>query len=414
MQRLADVSLTDARLRENPYPVYAELLAKGGVSWSDRHNAWLVGRYEYVRALLADSRMSVNKIVPFAEQTLDDLRPKIDAMQVVMQHWVVFTDPPAHSRLRKILQRGFTPRTMGPLEAAVREVATELLDALGDRTEVEFMGEFARQLPAIMMCDLFGVPRADGTLMQRWATDVGKFVLGFPDPDAEDKYDVTMHSLQEMVRYFEQLVDVRSSAATPTQPPRDLLDALIASQLESNGLTKDEIAASLVLIIFAGLETTANMLGDAVHTLSSEKAGLERLRIDPTKIGHGLEELLRFDGPAPLVTRVAAQDMHLGDVKIKRGDRLLLLLHAANRDHAAFEAADTVDFARDGCPHVTFGYSTHFCLGAPLARLEGRVALEEMLRRYVDFDVVGGEIEWRKELLARGPKTMRLRLTPAA
>jgi len=411
MNHLSNVDLRAPENRPDPYPLYATLREAGGIMWNTHAKAWVVSKHEYIRALLSHPDISVGKMEPFKAQANPDVKRKVEMMQQVMQHWVVFKDPPEHTRIRKVLQRGFMPRAIQGMEASVRDITVMLLDRIKERSEIEFLEEFGYRLPATVVCDLFAVPREDYYLMHEWSEDLSKFVLGSPNRDV--KYDTTLKSLTDMNDYFSALVEQRiaEKASRQGQPP-DLLDQLIASCGEPEGLTKEVIIAALVLAVFGGHETTAHMLANAVRTLALNKDKLRELAADPTKIPAAVDELMRFDGPAPVITRVCGADVEFGGKMMKKGQRVLLVLHAANRDPAAFERPDTIDFVRARCPHLQFGNGAHFCLGAPLARLEGKVALEELIKRYEDFELLDSELAWHDELMVRAPKAMRVRFVP--
>jgi cytochrome P450 len=411
---MKDLSSVDIRAPENrpdPYPLYASLREAGGIMWNTHAKAWVVSKHEYVRALLSHPHISVGKMEPFKAQANPDVKRKIEMMQQVMQHWVVFKDPPDHTRVRKVLQKGFMPRAILRMEASVRDITVMLLDRIKERSEIEFLEDFGYRLPATVVCDLFAVPREDYQLMHAWSEDLSKFVLGSPDRNV--KYDTTLKSLADMNDYFSALVERRIAGKSLRQGQSpDLLDQLIASCDEPDGLSKEEIIATLVLAVFGGHETTAHMLANAVRVLAMNKDKLRELAADPAKIPAAVEELMRFDGPAPIVTRVCGADVEMAGQLMKRGQRVLLILHAANHDPAAFESPEKIDFARGKCPHLQFGNGAHFCLGAPLARLEGKVALEELIRRYEDFELLDYELSWHDELMVRAPKAMRIRLVP--
>lgn len=396
--------LNSAKVLADPYLFYAALAERGGVLWNAAHKAWLVGSYAHVRRLLNDPGASAEKVAPFVAHSSGPLREKLEVMQGIMQHWVVFKDAPHHARVRKILQRGFMPRGILALEPQVRATTVELLDALGERSEIDFMSDFAYQLPAIAISDLFDLPRSDVERIKTWSDGISKFVLG--SPDNKDKYDVTFEHMQQMHGYFSHRVD-----HCDPRSGNSLLHQLVASRNEPDGLTRDEIVSALVLILFAGHETTANLLANSLLTLIRHKDRLRELAAGSVPIPVAVEEMLRYEGPVPVVVRVAKTSIEVGGATIAAGDRIFLLLHAANRDSAQFDRPDRLDFARGRCPHLQFGFGTHLCLGAPLARLEGQVAFEELFRRFSDFDLLSDTIDWRDELMTRGPRTLPVRLT---
>jgi cytochrome P450 len=397
--------LNAAEVIGDPYRFYDSLSNMGGIVWNTSYKSWLVGNYEHVKLLLNHPDASVEKVGPFVAQATGELREKLEVMNNIMRHWVVFNDPPRHTRIRKILQRGFMPRTILALEPQIRAATNELLDAIGDRTRIDYMADFAYLLPATVICDMFGLPRKDVARIKVWSDGISKFVLG--SPDSRDKYDVTFEHMQEMHRYFSEIVATR----VPGQGD-SLLDRLVASKLEPEGLTDEEIVSTLVLLLFAGHETTANLLANSMLTLIQHKDKLGELTNGQVPVSSALEELLRYEGPVPVVVRVAREDIDVGSHTIRKGDRIFLLLHAANRDEKQFQEPAHIDFSRGKCPHMQFGFGTHLCLGAPLARLEGQIAFEELFKRFADFDLVEDHIDWRDELMTRGPRTLPINLTP--
>jgi cytochrome P450 len=402
------VRLAAPELLDDPYGAYAAIRETGGIVWSETYKAWLIGSYDYVRSLLSDPRLSAEKIEPFVSRSSGETREQLSRMQEIMRHWVVFQDPPHHTRTRRILQRCFLPREVRKLEGGVRAAVLDLLRGFDDRAEIEFMEEFACQLPSIVIADLFGVPRADVSRIKLWSDQISKFVLG--SPRGEAKYGLAFSHMEEMNSYFEAFVAARI-AGGPTVSELDFLDLLLASRNEPDGLSEEEIVSTLVLVLFAGHETTADFIGNSMLALVRNRPQLELMAADPSLIPAALEELLRFDGPVPLVVRVCKEELPVGGETLASGDRVFLLLNAANRDGQRFDHADVLDVERGKCPHLEFGAGTHMCLGAPLARLEARIAFEELLRRYSGFALVDEEIDWRDELMTRGPRTLPLRVT---
>lgn len=395
--------LNAAEVIRDPYAFYDSLGKAGGIVWNTSYKGWLVGSYDLVKLLLNHPDASVEKVAPFVAQTTGPLREKLEVMNNIMQHWVVFNDPPRHTRIRKILQRGFMPRAIQALEPQIRATTIELLDAMGERTRIDYMADFAYLLPCMVICDMFGLPREDIGRIKIWSDGISKFVLG--SPDSRDKYDVTFGHMMEMHQYFTDIV----ARCVPGQGD-SLLDKLVASKLEPKGLKNEEIVSTLVLLLFAGHETTANLLANSMLTLIQHKDRLRELTSGQVPVNVALEELLRYEGPVPVVVRVAREDIEAGAHTIRKGDRIFLLLHAANRDEAQFQEPAQIDFSRGKCPHMQFGFGTHLCLGAPLARLEGQVAFEEIFKRFADFELVEDHIDWRDELMTRGPRTLPIDL----
>ena len=408
---LSHVKLNAPETAQNVYPLYEELRAAGGILWSQQHKAWLISSYDTVKKLLLSTETSVEKLSPFVNQTSGALKSTVAEINEVMAHWLPFIDPPEHTRLRMILQKSFNPRVLQAHEPMMRNVIRSVIDELGARDEIDFLDEFAFQVPALIITELYGMPRSSVGLIKIWAAGLGEFVLG---SNKADRYETSAVMIKEMKSYFSGLVATRSAelAQPGAQPTESLLDKLLLARSEPDGLTDDEVISTLILILFAAPETTASMLMNGMLCLILHKSKLRELATDRTLIGPAIDELIRFDGPVPTVVRVARKDLELGDHMIRSGDRIFLLLKSANRDPQQFPNADALDFSRGRSQHVGFGMGIHLCLGAPLARLEARIALEELLERYADFDLPEQEIIWRHELLAHSPRSLRVSLRP--
>jgi cytochrome P450 len=413
MTDLADIRLNSPETSQDVFPLYEKLRADGGVTWSRRHKAWLVSDYASARATLTHPGVSVEKLSPFAAHAMGDIKEQMLEMQRVMGNWLPFLDPPAHTRIRRFLQRGFMPRAVEAHEPLIRKATRQALDAISGRDEIEFLKDFAAHIPAVTITDLFGLPETEVGRIKAWSAGIAQFVLGSANPD---RYANSLTMMREMQAYFVDIVTRRNSAIEAGEPegPGALMNLLLQARREPEGLTDEEIVSTLVLILFAAPETTAYMFLNAMMSLVMNRPQLERLQADPGRIAPALEELIRYDGPVPAVVRVAKTAMDLGGQTIAAGDRIFILLKSANRDEHQFRSAAELDFDRGPCPHLGFGIGIHMCLGAPLARLEARIAFEEFLAHYSQIELAEQEIVWRDELIAHSPKALRLKLTAAA
>lgn len=412
MDDLATVKLNEAATAQDVFPLYERLREAGGIMWSQRHKAWLISRYDYVKALLLAPQASVEKVTPAAEHAGGAVRGTMLSMHRIMEHWLPFIDPPEHTRMRLVLQRSFTPRAVQAHEEIVRAAARQAIADFGDRREIEFLDEFGFQFPALVITRLFGLSPDDLGRVKEWAAGVGEFVLGSSNPD---RYERSAAVLAEMKACLEDLVDKRSGELDAGASPTDiLLDQLILAGRGENPLTRDEIVSTLILILFAAPETTASMLVNTMLNLIVHKPRLKELMAEPERIGQAIDELIRYDGPVPTVVRVARDDVVIGGETIRAGQRVFLLLKSANRDPLQFPAPDVLDFSRGRSPHLGLGVGPHLCLGAHLARLEVKVALEELFARYADFDLAGPAVVWRHDLLAHSPHALHITVTPHA
>jgi cytochrome P450/acetyl esterase/lipase len=285
--------------------------------------------------------------------------------------WAVFNDPPDHTRVRAALNQGFTNRRIRQLREFVAEVTETLLRPLGSRRSCELVRDFAYPLPALVIAKLLGVPDGDVDRFKTWSDDLGEFITTGTDPG---RYATASSALEEMGAYFSAMVrDRRRHPADDLLTP--LVDALDAGVMES----EDELVANCILLLFAGHETTTNLLANAMYHLASHPDQLQRLAEDPLLYSTAVEEILRFDNPAHCLTRIARRSTEIGGVPIEAGERIFAFVTAANRDPAVFVDPDRLDVGRDSNRHLSFGLGIHFCLGAPLARLEAMVALPRLV-----------------------------------
>ena len=389
--------LTDGLLT-HPYAVYDRLRDTAPVhrvTGPDGSPAWLVTRYDDVREALADPLLSLDKrhALPGGYKGFA-LPPALDANLLNM-------DPPDHTRIRRLVGRAFTTRRVEQLRAPIRRTADRLLDALGTNGGphggTDLIAAYAAPLPITVICDLLGVPHEHRRDFRAW-TDV----LVAPDPA---RPQAAKEAVVAMLGFFTQLL-----ADKRKEPADDLLSDLIAVRDESdsagNGrLTEDELMSLAFLILFAGYENTVQLIGTAVLALLQHPGQLAALRADPTRLPAAVEEFVRYDGPALLaIRRFPREDVTIGDVTVPAGETVLLSLAAANRDPRRFPHADRFDLGRDATGHLALGHGIHYCLGAPLARLETEIALAALLERLPDLQLDGdpGDLRWRPSLRARG------------
>ncbi|MCZ4512903.1 cytochrome P450 [Streptomyces sp. ActVer] len=400
---LSDDLLNDGLLT-HPYAVYDRLRDTAPVhrvTGPDGSPAWLVTRYDDVREALANPLLSLDKrhALPGGYKGFA-LPPALDANLLNM-------DPPDHTRIRRLVGRAFTTRRVEQLRAPIRQTADRLLDALGAHGGTDLIAAYAAPLPITVICDLLGVPDGHRRDFRAW-TDV----LVAPD---RARPQAAKEAVVAMLGFFTQLL-----ADKRKEPADDLLSDLIAVRDESDSagggstgsdragsdrLTEDELMSLAFLILFAGYENTVQLIGTAVLALLQHPDQLAALRADPTRLPAAVEEFVRYDGPALLaIRRFPREDVTIGDVTVPAGETVLLSLGAANRDPRRFPDADRFDLGRDAGGHLALGHGIHYCLGAPLARLETEIALAALLERLPDLELDGdpGDLRWRPSLRARG------------
>ena len=383
----------------DPFPVLRRLQDEDPVHWCPALAGWIVTRYEDCRLVLNDSRFSAARLQPFFDHLSPEQRAKVGEIEASVGLWAVFQDPPDHTRLRRLLNRGFTSRAIERMVPRIAEIVDDLLDQAAERGTMDFIADFAYPLPASVVMDMLGVPLGDLDHFKVWSDNLALFVGSAQI--TPDKYDKAEQATREMGAYFRDLVAERRR-----RPRLDLISELIAAEEAGNALSEDELVASAVLLLFAGHETTTNMLGTGLLHLIQNPEQLARLRADPEYAETAVEEVLRFDGPIYAMVRVTNDAVVLHERTIAKGDRIFAMLNAANRDPRVFDDPDRFDIMREPNRQMAFGYGIHFCLGAPLARLEGRIALPRVLDRLGQITIATNHLEWSDSLVLRGLKRL--------
>jgi hypothetical protein len=400
----------------DPAPIFVAMLAEQPVHYSAGLKGWVVADYHNVKLALTDDRFSVEKMSPVADhRAAGEDAHKIRKLAQVLGGWMVFKDPPAHTRLRQVLQQPFKPREMEKLRGEVIRIANEVAGEMAQQAGevVDFMAAFANPLPARVIAVLIGVDMAMVPQLTAWSSDIAKFV--FSARDTPDKYSRAHGALVEIEAFYREVI-----ADHRARPRDDMLSRMIAHDGGDSGdrgggapLTDAEIVSMMILFLFAGHETTANLIANGLVALLANPGQLARLRDDFSLLPGAVEEFLRYQGPVQTIVRIAKEDIELGGHDIKAGDRVFALIGASHHDLSIFKDAQDVDIARVQNPHVAFGFGIHMCIGAPLARIEGQEAFRVLLSRFEDFQLAAGELTWRDDFVTRGleklPLTFKLR-----
>ena len=356
-------------LHEDPYPSYRALRDHAPVYRNDALGFWALSRHADVVAAFKDTAAFSNAEGVALERS-SQAQASATASFLAM-------DPPRHDQMRALVSRGFTPRRVADLEPRVRELTAAYVDGFAAAGRCDLIQDLAAKLPMAVVSELLGIREADRDRLRLLADTVVHREDGNPAiPPA------AMQASQQMMLYFRDLVAERAAA-----PGEDLVSALLASELDGVRLAVPEVLAFLFLMVIAGNETTTKLIGNAVYWLWRHPGERDRVRRDPALIANWIEETLRFDGSTQMLARAVVRDVELHGQRLRAGDRLLLLVGAANRDERVFTDPDRFDILRDTSQHVAFGKGTHFCLGASLARLETRAALEALQTRLPDFEI---------------------------
>jgi cytochrome P450 len=389
----------------DPFPVYHALREADPVHWSPRLKAWVLTRYDDCRTVLLDREVSSDRLRPFFATLPGPEAERIRDIIRYLTHWMVFRDPPEHTRLRRLTSKVFHVQSMHAMRPQVEELCAWLLARIGDRGTIDFVADFAGPLPGLVIMAMLGVPREHLPLIKRLSDDMALFIGS--SRMSPEKYAIAEAATREMASFFRELIAKRRAA-----PEQDLLTQLVHLEEDGDRLSEDELVATCILLLFAGHETTTNHIANAMLALLRFPPELAALRADPGLAPRAVEELLRYDGPSGAQVRAvkAAQEMR-GRV-LKPGDRVFLMLNAANRDPEAYDDPDQLDLRRKDVPHLSFGFGLHICLGFPLARMEGQVALPAVLKHWKRIELVQSSerLEWLNSMVFRGMSALPLRV----
>jgi cytochrome P450 len=386
--------LLDPEVLANPYPLYQRLREETPVYWDPYLHAWVVTRYEDVSRVFHDFLAARTP----APERLDALgMGELTPIAAVMVRQMLFLDPPDHGRVRRLAAAAFTPRRIAHLREHIQQIAVQLVDELEGQPRFDVMAGIANTLPAIVTAEMLGVPTSDHLLLKDWSQDFAEMLGNFQhNPGRARK---TLQSVEEMVTYFKAAV--LSEAEHPTD---GLINALVTAEVDGDRFTEEEIVANVIVTMVGGQETTTNLIGNGLLTLLRRPDQLERLRAEPTLMPSAVEELLRFESPSQHTARLTpAGGAVLGEHEIPEGAAVIAVMGAANRDPERFADPDAVDLGREDNRHLAFGWASHFCFGAPLARMEGHIAFETLLERFPNLSLAPDQdIQWRPNLGLRG------------
>ena len=383
---------------QDPYPHYRALRERDPVHWSLLTRSWVLSRSAEIDAVLRDHRRFSSDDRHARHPRRGETDPLVGGRSMLM------LDPPDHTRLRGLVAQAFTPRAIEALEPRIAAIAEELLAPLADGATFDLMDTLATPLPVTVIAEMLGVDPRDRAAFKRWSDDVARTL----EPTLTDgELRRAQRSARELADYFRGMIAERRRA-----PREDLLSTLIAAEEAGDRLSEDEMLVTLRLLLVAGNETTTNLIGNGLLALLRHPEQLAALRADPAILPAAIEELLRFDSPVQADARTALEDTSIGGQAIRRGDTLILLIGSANRDPAVCADPDRLDVRREpAAAHIAFGRGIHHCLGAPLARLEGRIAFEALLRTFREIRPAADDVTFKDHVILRGlrflPVTVR-------
>jgi len=364
----------------DPYPYYRALRESSPVHYDEARGRWIVTRYHDVLRVLRDDEAF--------------------SAQQDMSASMLVSDPPDHTRLRALVSKAFTPREVRRLEPRIRAIVDDLLDAAAAGDGMDVIAQFAYPLPITVIAELLGVDPEERDFFRDASQKIAVAMGPIADRGVAQQADVGRGQLSA---YFNELIERRRAA-----PRDDLVSALIRAEDQGTSLTHRELLAMLLLLLIGGHETTVNLIANGLLALLRHRDQYELMATTPGIEHEAVEELLRYDAPVQYTGRVAKADTEIGSVRIRKGDHVRVILAAANRDPAAFDRPDELDLRRDPCPHVSFGVGIHYCLGGPLARLEGEIAIAALVRRFPAMRLDEERLRWRPAAVLRGLETLNV------
>jgi cytochrome P450 len=388
------MNLLSDEMRRNPYPMYDLLRSSSPVFHEPQSGLWMIFDYEGVKRALNDSAAFSSSVTPPGGKAPE---------------WLVFLDPPRHTKLRAIVMRAFTPRAIASLEPRIRELSRELLDETIERGEMELVADYSEPLPTMVIAEMIGIPVEDRPRFMRWSRAIMN--LSYSLAGGEEAARATREHAavkQEMKDYLSGWIDERRKA-----PKDDLLTRLIEAEVDGERLTEEELLGFFQLLLSAATETTTNLIDNAILCLIENPDQLARLRAAPELLPSAIEEVVRYRSPGQVMFRDTRRDVEMHGQVIPAGKFVLAMVGSANRDPQVFPDANRFDITRHPNPHIAFGHGIHFCLGAALARVEAKVALSDLLERVKGLELASNEPwEPRKALHMHGPTRLPLRFKP--
>jgi cytochrome P450 len=390
---MADVQFNpmDPAFVADPYPTYHRLRAEDPVHHSPL-GFWVLTRYPDVMTMLRDPRLTKEPIAAFVAARFGMAVPPPGLGLSMLDR-----DPPDHTRLRGLVSKAFTPKALESLRPGIQQIVDDLLADAAGRGQMDLIEEFAYPIPVRVICEMLGVPVRDHERFKGWGLDIARGLDAIMLPADSEVGQRSVSGRRALAEYFRELIAERRAA-----PRDDMLSALIAAEEAGDKLNEEELLATCILLLVAGHETTVNLIGNGTLALLRHADQLQKLRENPGLIVTAVEELLRFDGPVQRTARIPSEDLTIGGRTIPKGEMVMPFLGAADRDPAQFPDPDRLDITRADNRHIAFGMGIHFCLGAPLARMEGQIAINTLLARLPKLALATDQPQFRQSLTLRG------------
>ncbi|HDR8054138.1 TPA: cytochrome P450 [Bacillus cereus] len=395
------INLASAQFKEDAYEIYKESRKKQPILFVNQveiGKEWLITRYEDALPLLKDNRLKKDWTNVFS-QDIKNMYLSVDNSDHLTTH-MLNSDPPNHNRLRSLVQKAFTPKMITQLEGRIQDIADDLLNEVERKGSLNLVDDYSFPLPIIVISEMLGIPKEDQAKFRIWSHAV------IASPETPEEIKETEKQLSEFITYLQYLVDIKRK-----EPKEDLVSALILAESEGHKLSARELYSMIMLLIVAGHETTVNLITNTVLALLENPNQLQLLKENPKLIDAAIEEGLRYYSPVEVTTaRWAAEPFQIHDRTIEKGDMVVIALASANRDETVFENPEVFDITRENNRHIAFGHGSHFCLGAPLARLEAKIAITTLFNRMPELQIKGDreEIKWQGNYLMRSLEELPL------
>ncbi|ARX66479.1 MULTISPECIES: cytochrome P450 family protein [Bacillus] len=395
------INLASAQFKEDAYEIYKESRKKQPILFVNQveiGKEWLITRYEDALPLLKDNRLKKDWTNVFS-QDIKNMYLSVDNSDHLTTH-MLNSDPPNHSRLRSLVQKAFTPKMIAQLDKRIERIADDLISDIERKGTLNLVDDYSFPLPIIVISEMLGIPKEDQAKFRIWSHAV------IATPETPEEIKETEKQLSEFITYLQYLVDIKRK-----EPKEDLVSALILAESEGHKLSARELYSMIMLLIVAGHETTVNLITNTVLALLENPNQLQLLKDNPKLIDSAIEEGLRYYSPVEVTTaRWAAEPFQIHDRTIEKGDMVVIALASANRDETVFENPEVFDITRENNRHIAFGHGSHFCLGAPLARLEAKIAITTLFNRMPELQIKGNreEIKWQGNYLMRSLEELPL------
>lgn len=402
---MSSYDLNSAEFLANPYPVYDQLRANDPIYWSAENGYWILTRYADIASLIQNPKLSSNRIRAHAGRMPDQAKLQFRPFFSAVSSWMLMIDPPDHTRLRGIVNKAFTPRTVENMRALIQQLIDDMLARVKQQQRMEVMGDVANPLPAMVIAAMLGVPGSDQPQFKSWSDDISMALSGIDGASSKEElfalYETAQKSYLALSAYFREKV-----GELRINPKENLLSALVQAEEKGDRLTESELFANCVLLMIAGHETTTNLIGNGVLALIRNPEQQEALRQNPDAIVSAVEELLRYDSPVQKMGRIALADISISGQEIKQGQLVCLGFGAANRDPEQFASPQELNINRQPNRHFAFGHGLHYCVGAALARLEGQIVVHSILRSLPTLRLQQENLEWHRNFTLRGLKSL--------